>query len=141
MAIGPTSIGFDLTFTGAQHVYGLPEHATPFSLKSTRGDGKQHDEPYRLYNFDVWEYEMDSPMGLYGSVPFLMAHKPGKSTGALFVNAAEMWIDIEKSVENSGNRVSAIMNRVLNDAALITMGLLLIFLSINSLPSKIPLKH
>jgi alpha 1,3-glucosidase len=59
-----------------------------------------------LYNFDVFEYELDNPMALYGSVPFLMAHKSGRTTGALFVNAAEMWVDVERHVVTPGNRVS-----------------------------------
>ena len=30
---GPSSIGVDIAFVGAQHVYGIPEHADDFSLK------------------------------------------------------------------------------------------------------------
>lgn len=33
---GPESIGLDITFPGYQHVYGIPEHAGPLSLKETR---------------------------------------------------------------------------------------------------------
>ena len=32
---GPEAISFDLTFPGFNHVYGIPEHATSLSLKST----------------------------------------------------------------------------------------------------------
>ena len=32
-------------------------------------------DPYRLYNLDVFEYELNNPMALYGSVPVLYAHK------------------------------------------------------------------
>jgi alpha 1,3-glucosidase len=32
-------------------------------------------DPYRLYNLDVFEYELWNPMALYGSVPFMLAHK------------------------------------------------------------------
>ena len=32
-------------------------------------------DPYRLYNLDVFEYELDNPMALYGSIPFMLAHK------------------------------------------------------------------
>ena len=41
-------------------------------------------EPYRLYNLDVFEHEADSPFGLYGSIPFMVAHKPGLSVGAFW---------------------------------------------------------
>ena len=32
-------------------------------------------EPYRLYNLDVFEYELDSRMALYGSIPVMLAHR------------------------------------------------------------------
>ena len=34
---GPQAIGFDLSFPGASHVYGIPQHATNMSLKATVG--------------------------------------------------------------------------------------------------------
>jgi len=93
---GPESIGFDITFPGFKNVYGIPQHTSPLSLKTTKnGDG--YDEPYRLYNLDVFEYILDSPMAIYGSIPFMLAHKKDQSAGFLFINASEMWIDIEKS--------------------------------------------
>lgn len=33
---GPESLGLDVTFTGYEHVYGIPEHTGPLSLKETR---------------------------------------------------------------------------------------------------------
>lgn len=33
---GPESIGLDITFPGYEHVFGIPEHAGPLSLKETR---------------------------------------------------------------------------------------------------------
>ncbi|KAJ3233308.1 hypothetical protein HDU81_002349 [Chytriomyces hyalinus] len=93
---GPTSIGFDMNFPGFKHTYGLPQHASSYSLKPTRGSEAQYSEPYRLYNFDVFEYELDNPMALYGSVPFLMAHRKDYSVGVLWMNAAEMWVDVER---------------------------------------------
>ena len=32
-------------------------------------------DPYRLYNLDVFEYEVGNPMALYGGVPVMLAHK------------------------------------------------------------------
>ncbi|KAI8837590.1 glycoside hydrolase superfamily [Chytridium lagenaria] len=69
---GPTSIGFDISFGSIKHLYGLPEHASGYALKSTRGTAAIYSEPYRLYNFDVFEYELDNPMALYGSIPYIM---------------------------------------------------------------------
>lgn len=54
------------------------------------------DEPYRMYNSDVFEYEIDSPMTLYGSIPFMQAQKPSSTVGVFWLNAAETWVDITK---------------------------------------------
>ena len=95
---GPESIGLDVTFSGYEHVYGIPEHASTFSLKSTSGAEGEYSEPYRLWNLDVFEYELDSPAALYGAIPFMYAHKKsphGSSDAALlWLNAAETWIDL-----------------------------------------------
>ena len=37
----------------------------------THSDG----DPYRLYNLDVFEYELHNKMALYGSIPVMLAHK------------------------------------------------------------------
>jgi len=92
---GPTSIMFDVSFPESQEVYGLPEHATAMALKPTKGEGVT-SEPYRLYNLDVFEYLHDSPFGLYGSIPFLMAHGVKGSTGVFWLNAAEMYVDVSR---------------------------------------------
>jgi hypothetical protein len=61
-----------------------------------------NSDPYRLYNLDVFEYELDNPMALYGSVPFMLSHDSKKTTGLLWLNAAETWIDISKGTEKVG---------------------------------------
>jgi alpha 1,3-glucosidase len=33
---GPEAIGLDISFPGYEHVFGIPEHATRLSLKTTR---------------------------------------------------------------------------------------------------------
>jgi len=38
----------------------------------------------RLYNLDVFEYLDESPFGLYGSIPFMLAHQPGLTVGAFW---------------------------------------------------------
>lgn len=32
-------------------------------------------DPYRLFNLDVFEYDLQNPMALYGSVPYMLAHR------------------------------------------------------------------
>jgi mannosyl-oligosaccharide alpha-1,3-glucosidase len=102
---GPESMALDITFPGFEHVYGLAEHTGPLSLKETRGGDGNFDQPYRMYNSDVFEYELDSPMTLYGSIPFMQAHKKGSSVGVFWLNAAETWVDIVKN-KHSGNPLS-----------------------------------
>ncbi|XP_028958629.1 probable glucan 1,3-alpha-glucosidase isoform X2 [Malus domestica] len=92
---GPQSISFDVSFYDADHVYGIPERATSFALKPTRGPGVEESEPYRLFNLDVFEYIHDSPFGLYGSVPLMISHgKASGTSGFFWLNAAEMQIDV-----------------------------------------------
>ncbi|GMH10395.1 hypothetical protein Nepgr_012236 [Nepenthes gracilis] len=92
---GPQSISFDISFYGADNVYGIPEHATSLALKPTRGPGIEFSEPYRLFNLDVFEYIHDSPFGLYGSIPLMISHgKRGGTSGFFWLNAAEMQIDV-----------------------------------------------
>ncbi|CAG8642958.1 19024_t:CDS:10, partial [Racocetra persica] len=105
---GPESIGLDISFPGFGHVYGIPEHASTFSLKETRGGDGAYTDPYRLYNLDVFEYEIDNPMALYGSIPFMMAHRKGASAAILWLNAAETWIDVTKNKEDK-HRLSSLL--------------------------------
>lgn len=102
---GPESIGLDITFVDYDHVYGIPEHASTFSLKSTTGGDGEYSEPYRLYNLDVFEYDLDSPSSLYGAIPFMYAHRKtssGHSDAALlWLNAAETWVDISRATKHN----------------------------------------
>lgn len=103
---GPQAISIDLDFPAYHHVYGIPEHASPLSLRPTVGalewrarvgcpwfcstslhwlSGEDvTSEPYRLYNLDVFEYVHDSPFSLYGSVPFMLAHNAARTIGAFW---------------------------------------------------------
>ncbi|KNC52351.1 glycosyl hydrolase family 31 protein [Thecamonas trahens ATCC 50062] len=91
---GPQGVALDIDFPAFKHVYGIPEHAAPFSLPDTTGDEARYSDPYRLYNLDVFEYELDNEMALYGAVPFMVAHSAAGSVGALWLNAAETFIDV-----------------------------------------------
>jgi alpha 1,3-glucosidase len=96
---GPESVALDITFPGYEHVYGIPEHAGSLSLKETRGGSGNHNDPYRMYNADVFEYIMDSSMTLYGSIPFMQAHRKDSTVGVFWLNAAETWVDVIKEKE------------------------------------------
>lgn len=94
---GPESVALDISFVGYENVYGIPLHAGPLSLKETRGGEGNYADPYRLYNLDVFEYVLDSPMSLYGAIPFMQAHRKDSSVGVFWLNAAETWIDVTKA--------------------------------------------
>ena len=94
---GPSAVSMDATFLGVSHVYGIPTHATNLSLPATRGQEKRYEEPFRLYNLDVFEYELDNPMALYGHVPLMVAHSAAHTSALLWLNAAETWVDVDKT--------------------------------------------
>lgn len=54
-------------------------------------------DPYRLYNLDVFQYELYNPMALYGSVPVMLAHNAQRTMGIFWLNAAETWVDISSN--------------------------------------------
>lgn len=54
-------------------------------------------EPYRLYNLDVFAYDVYSRFGLYGSVPLLVAHKPDRTLGLFWLNASETYVNVHYS--------------------------------------------
>ncbi|XP_043930005.1 neutral alpha-glucosidase C [Protopterus annectens] len=88
---GPTSVGLDFSLHGYEHVYGIPQHAETFQLKPT-----EDEEPYRLFNLDVFGHKLHSPLGIYGSVPLILAHKPKKTAGIFWLNASETLVDISQ---------------------------------------------
>ncbi|XP_037807600.1 neutral alpha-glucosidase AB [Lucilia sericata] len=92
---GPEAVALDFSFPEAEVLFGIPEHADSFVLKSTSGT-----DPYRLYNLDVFEYLIDSKMALYGSVPVLYGHGAQRTAGVYWQNAAETWVDIYTAETN-----------------------------------------
>ncbi|OWK09935.1 hypothetical protein Celaphus_00006335 [Cervus elaphus hippelaphus] len=87
---GPASIGLDFSVHGFEHLYGIPQHAESHQLKNT-SDG----DAYRLYNLDVYGYKIHDKMGIYGSVPYLLAHKLGRTLGIFWLNASETLVEIK----------------------------------------------
>jgi alpha 1,3-glucosidase len=70
-------------------LYGLPERADKLLLKDT-----ELSEPYRLYNLDIFEHKEYSKQNLYGSVPYMTAHKDTSDVSILWMNSAETFVDI-----------------------------------------------
>ncbi|KAL7547957.1 hypothetical protein ACHAWF_011228 [Thalassiosira exigua] len=100
---GPMSVGMELMFPMSTHLFGLPEHASSTQLKTTHGKhGKHHyKEPYRLYNLDVFEYELDETMALYGHVPLVVSQSAeGGTAGAFWFNPSETFVDVAEDDES-----------------------------------------
>jgi len=91
---GPEAVALDFSFPAAEVLFGIPEHADSFILKSTSGT-----DPYRLYNLDVFEYIVDSKMALYGTVPVIYGHGWVTSFNSFFHNN----VNPSKMVENISN--------------------------------------
>ncbi|KAI8450098.1 glycosyl hydrolases family 31-domain-containing protein, partial [Phakopsora pachyrhizi] len=49
-----------------------------------------------LWNLDVFEYEHDLEMALYGAVPLMKVHHTGSTVGVFWLDSAETWVDVEK---------------------------------------------
>lgn len=92
LPLGPESIGLDFTLLGFSNLYGIPEHADSLLLRDTSSG-----EPYRLYNVDIFEYEPNSRLPMYGSIPLVVAAKPDVSIGIFWLNSADTYVDIHKS--------------------------------------------
>lgn len=94
MPFGPESIGLDISLVGINHLFGLSEHASlDLELKDT-----SEIDPYRLYNVDIFEYETESQLPMYGAVPFIMGVSPDYSAGIFWINGADTYVDIKKNV-------------------------------------------
>ncbi|SGY21788.1 BQ5605_C016g08274 [Microbotryum silenes-dioicae] len=112
---GPESLSLDINFLGYEHVYGIPQHASTLSLKQTRGGTNAYTDPYRLYNLDVFEYDADSEMAIYGSIPFMKAHRAGSTVAVFAAIGSEMWIDITKS--STPKRITSAFKKRSKDGA------------------------
>jgi alpha 1,3-glucosidase len=100
---GPQSVGMDFTFN-AENVYGIPMHASDLSLKTTTGENAEYQEPFRLYNLDAFEFQLNEPMSLYGSVPMMMGHSENHTSGLYWHNCSETWIDVQKNLVPETNQ-------------------------------------
>ena len=88
---GPSAVGIDVVFPNSVRLYGLPEHTTSFALPM-RGD----TDWFRLFNSDVFEYPLDSTMGLYGTVPLVTAvDSSNRASGFLWLNPSETYVGLE----------------------------------------------
>lgn len=43
---------------------------------------------------DIFGHKIHDKIGIYGSVPLLLAHKPNRTTGIFWLNSSETLVDI-----------------------------------------------
>ena len=92
---GANAVAMSVAFFGENvHFFGLPAHTLPFDLPETRRD------PIRLWNTDINSFDVDSPMAMYGSVPFVFAHAQNMNAGVLWLNPSETWVDLKYPGDN-----------------------------------------
>ena len=94
-------MSLDITFPNHGHVYGIPQHASTLSLRTTTGKDSYYEDPYRLYNADTFEYLADSTMSLYGSIPLMHAHSAASTVAVFNAVGSETWIDISHPTDKS----------------------------------------
>lgn len=97
---GPMSVGMEISFP-TEFLYGLPEHAAATTLQTTRGEGAHFKDPYRLYNLDVFEYELDEVMALYGAVPLVVSHSTETTAGVFWFNPSETFVDVSQAADST----------------------------------------
>ncbi|GEQ67534.1 hypothetical protein JCM33374_g1199 [Metschnikowia sp. JCM 33374] len=102
LPLGPEAVAVDVELVGFSHAYGIPEHADSLNLKDTTDT----NWPYRLFNVDIFEYETDSRMPMYGSIPLLVGVKPGSAVGVFWANSADTFVDLRKSDSTSAHWMS-----------------------------------
>ena len=112
------ALGVDVVFLESSALFGLPEHTTPVNLPNTKlRPPRQNLEPYRLYTLDVYEYDLDSTMALYGAIPIVFSHaispaKTSYSCSVFWNNPSDTFVDISEEeisldVQNSPKTFSA----------------------------------
>ncbi|OMO55975.1 Glycoside hydrolase, family 31 [Corchorus capsularis] len=111
------SISFDVSFYGSDSAYGITER-NALTIAPTKGPGveEEYSKPYTWFNIDVFEYWNSPPpynaRGFYGLSPFMAAHGRNGSSGFLWLNAAEMQIDVLgngwDAAAEDGNRMDTI---------------------------------
>jgi alpha 1,3-glucosidase len=107
-------------------------------LTSNRGGDGNYNEPYRLFNADVFEYELDSPMTLYGSIPFMQAHRKGSTVGVFWLNGAETWVDIVKSTARTNPLALGVKGEITTQTHWVSeSGLLDVFVFLGPTPADV----
>ncbi|KAL7580793.1 hypothetical protein ACA910_001071 [Epithemia clementina (nom. ined.)] len=119
---GPTSVGMDIKFPKSHHLFGLPEHASSSVLQDTT---TYYKDPYRLYNLDVFEHEIDEPMSLYGAVPLIVSQSAVTGTSGVFwLNPSETFVDIRRPADGEKEESVATTSHWMSESGILDIFLL-----------------
>lgn len=106
---GPTAVGADILFTDDVKLSGLSERASPLNLADTFDKDSEDEsndysnEPLRLFNSDAFEYEADTPIHLYSSIPFCHAHSDKISAAIFWMNPSDTFVSLQ-TFENENSK-------------------------------------
>ncbi|KAK2945040.1 putative Neutral alpha-glucosidase AB [Blattamonas nauphoetae] len=110
------SFSTDFLFPHTQYLCGLPQRTTTFDLPETKLSNENKADPIRLFNSDVFQYEVNSTFPVYGTIPLLLsmpqkrANRDTESgsfftpTAVLWMNAADTYVDIHNEDHTSHAR-------------------------------------
>jgi alpha-glucosidase (family GH31 glycosyl hydrolase) len=87
-----SSVKMDVSFHNSQFLYGLPERAADIQLTDTF-----NEDAYRLFNIDYFKYTRDTHLGLYGTIPFILACTGDVYSGFIWNNPSETYVGIQTS--------------------------------------------
>ena len=94
---GSTSVSIDIKFItddeNELHFSGLPERPSLLNLET-------ETEPIRLFNTDGYEYDAKTPVNLYGSIPFLLAHNTKNNFAVFWMNPTDTFVKISEEEKN-----------------------------------------
>eukprot|EP00762_Andalucia_godoyi_P003190 ANDGO_01136.mRNA.1 Neutral alpha-glucosidase AB len=91
----------DFRLYGVSAIYGVPEHALDLHVPQTvdtllkkEGSENANAEPIRLWNSDVFEYEINNKVGLYGSIPLVIGQGEHGVVGIFVMNGGQIFVDV-----------------------------------------------
>ncbi|EZG79921.1 alpha-glucosidase [Gregarina niphandrodes] len=84
--------GFVVDYVDVLSQHGLSQHTLDFNLSVTSGS----DPWVRFYNADLFEYELDSSMAMYGAIPHLVTVQPTANavTSLVMLQPSELYVNL-----------------------------------------------
>ena len=79
-------------FMPMENIYGIPGRESSFDIQPT----EDSEGPYRLFNRDLDPHWAGNKTELYGSIPYVMGHKPKVDSGFAWMNSADTWVEVRE---------------------------------------------